>query len=47
MVPVFDGYCSLLKKISDKTDYFTWEIPENNTNPAINKGSVAEGFLQR
>lgn len=45
MVPVFDGYCSLLKKISDKTDYFTWEIPQNNTNPAINKGSVAEGFF--
>lgn len=45
VVPVLEQYTSVLKKISDKAKYFTWEIPENNTDPTINIGSVAEGFF--
>lgn len=43
--PVLEQYTRVLKKISDESKYFTWEIPENNTDPTINIGSVAEGMF--
>ena len=41
----FKQYTRGLKDISDRSVYFTWDIPENNTDPDIHKGSVAEGIF--
>lgn len=43
--PTLEQYTRVLKKINDESKYFTWEIPENNTDPTINIGSVAEGIF--
>jgi len=45
MVPGLEQHTGILKKINEKSPYFTWEIPPNNTDPSINEVSIAQGFF--